>query len=104
MHSSLLYLPCLTQDVHENSHFGDINMVSGIPFPVLRAEARWQRFRLCNGALSRPWLLSIVDNSGKEVSSQHCYVIAGDGGYRRTPVQYPSNGLFMGVAERYEVR
>ena len=30
-------------------------------------------------------------------------MIAGDGGYRRTPVPFPRGGLFMGVAERYEV-
>jgi hypothetical protein len=31
-------------------------------------------------------------------------VLAGDGGYRREPVAFPADGLFMGVAERYEVR
>jgi FtsP/CotA-like multicopper oxidase with cupredoxin domain len=90
--------------VHENSHFGDINMVSGIPFPLLNAPGKWQRFRLCNGAVSRPWLLTLVTNTGAEVASKHCYVIAGDGGYRRTPAPFPAPGLFMGVAERYEAR
>jgi hypothetical protein len=30
-------------------------------------------------------------------------VLASDGGYRRSPIEFPADGLFMGVAERYEV-
>jgi hypothetical protein len=30
-------------------------------------------------------------------------VFAGDGGYRRTPIAFPASGLFMAVAERYEL-
>jgi FtsP/CotA-like multicopper oxidase with cupredoxin domain len=91
------------QGYHKNSHFGDINMVSGIPFPKMAADAKWHRFRILNAALARPWLLSLVDKFGKDVSASACYVLASDGGYRRTPAPFPSNRLFIGVAERYEV-
>jgi hypothetical protein len=30
--------------------------------------------------------------------------IASEGGYRRIPTPFPAKGLFIGVAERYEVR
>jgi hypothetical protein len=30
-------------------------------------------------------------------------VFASDGGYRRSPIPFPADGLFFGVAERYEV-
>jgi FtsP/CotA-like multicopper oxidase with cupredoxin domain len=62
------------EGVHRNSHFGDINLVSGIPFPRLEAEPKWVRFRLLNAAVARPYLLSLVNAQGQEVSSKHCYV------------------------------
>lgn len=51
----------------------------------------------------RPWKLRIVDSAGNDVSGGVCKVIAGDGGFRRAPVQFPIAGLFIGAAERYEV-
>jgi FtsP/CotA-like multicopper oxidase with cupredoxin domain len=62
------------QGVHRNDHYGDINLISGKPFPVLAAQPKWMRFRVLNGASSRPWLLTIVNNNGQEISSKICYV------------------------------
>jgi hypothetical protein len=63
-----------TQPVFQNSHFGDINFVSGKPFPLLSAQPKWVRFRVLSAAVSRPWLLQFVDNDGAEVGSKICHV------------------------------
>jgi FtsP/CotA-like multicopper oxidase with cupredoxin domain len=68
---------CAPQGVHEDDHYGDINLVSGIPFPRLAAQPKWVRFRLLNAAVTRPWLLSLKDQNGMEVSSKICQVRAG---------------------------
>ncbi|KAG2484026.1 hypothetical protein HYH03_017116 [Edaphochlamys debaryana] len=88
---------------HKNNLYGDINTVNGVAWPVWKPEARWQRLRWLNAASSRPWKLRIVDDKGSDVSGTICQVIAGDGGIRRNPTAFPRAGLFMGVAERYEV-
>lgn len=88
---------------HQNSLYGDINLVSGIPFPKILLEPKWYRFRLLNAAVSRPWLIKIKDDKLVDVGHNICRVIAADGGYRSTPATFPVNGLLIGVAERYEL-
>ena len=88
--------------VHERSLYGDVNLVSGIPFPVMNIQPRWNRFRLLNAAVSRPWLVKIKDSNLNDISQRLCKIIATDGGYRDEPVDYPVEGLLIGVAERYE--
>ncbi|KAG2484888.1 hypothetical protein HYH03_016369 [Edaphochlamys debaryana] len=89
---------------HKNNLYGDVNTVNGVQWPLWTPEARWQRLRWLNAATTRPWKLRIVDGTtGADVSGSVCHVIASDGGVRRTPVPFPKAGLFMGVAERYEV-
>ena len=89
-------------DVHKDSLYGDINLVSGIPFPVMNMEPKWNRFRVLNAAVSRPYLLKIKDSQLNDISQNLCKIIATDGGFRNTPVNYPREGLLIGVAERYE--
>ena len=88
--------------VHLNSLYGDVNLVNGIPFPVMSLEPKWNRFRVLNSAVSRPWIIKIKDSNLNDISQKICKIIATDGGYRDTPVQYPMEGLLIGVAERYE--
>ena len=88
---------------HKDDLYGDINLVSGIPFPNMKLDAKWYRFRLLNAAVSRPYLLKIVDDNLKEISSSICKIIAADGGFRDDPADFPTTGLLIGVAERYEV-
>ncbi|GLC39075.1 hypothetical protein PLESTB_000010300 [Pleodorina starrii] len=84
--------------------YGDINLVNGVPWPVMTLEPRWQRFRWLVASVSRPFKLRIIDAvNGSDVSGSACRVIAGEGGLRRTPAPFPAAGLFMGVAERYQV-
>jgi len=91
---------------HEKSYFGDINMVNGHPFPVLGAlERKWYRFRVLNASVSRPYLLKLVtDATGTvDVSTDLCHIVATDGGFLELHSQpYPSDGLMIGVAERWE--
>lgn len=89
--------------VHKDNFYGDINLVSGIPFPNIPIDAKWYRFRLLNSAISRPYLVKIKDMSLNDISQDICWVIAGDGGYKGTPTRFPKQGLLMGVAERYEI-
>lgn len=88
---------------HKDNLYGDINLVSGIPFPNINLDPKTYRFRILNAAVSRPYLLQIKNENGDELSSKMCYIIASDGGYRDEPVSFPPNGLILGVAERYEI-
>jgi FtsP/CotA-like multicopper oxidase with cupredoxin domain len=89
--------------VHEDDLYGDINLVSGIPFPIMNMEPKWLRFRLLNAAVSRPYLFKIKDHRLNDISQRICRIIAADGGFRRTHIPFPPEGLLIGVAERYEI-
>jgi FtsP/CotA-like multicopper oxidase with cupredoxin domain len=88
---------------HKENLYGDVNLVSGIPFPKIPLEPKWYRLRFLNAAVSRPFLVKIKDDKLKDISANICKVIGADGGYRDTPAQFPAGGLLLGVAERYEV-
>jgi FtsP/CotA-like multicopper oxidase with cupredoxin domain len=92
-----------TFDYHKNNLYGDINTVSGIPFPNINLDPKTYRFRILNAAVSRPYLLQIKTMDNKEISSQICMIIATDGGFRDIPTKFPVTGLLVGVAERYEI-
>jgi len=88
--------------IHERSFYGDIITVNGIPWPVMNVEPKWIRFRVLVASISRPFNYRIKTEAGVDVSKDICYVIASDGGYRKSPIPFPANGLLHGVAERYE--
>lgn len=88
---------------HQNNFYGDINLVSGIPFPNINLDPKTYRFRILNAAISRPYLIQIRNEKNQEVSSEMCYIIAADGGFRDDPVKFPVEGMRIGVAERYEI-
>jgi FtsP/CotA-like multicopper oxidase with cupredoxin domain len=56
-----------------------------------------------NAAVSRPWLIKIKDSKLKDIPSNLCKIIATDGGYRMTPIDFPVKGLLVGVAERFDI-
>lgn len=64
-----------TQGAHEDDLYGDINTVSGIPWPVATADPKWVRMRLLNAASARPYLLKLMDG-GKDVGQGACWVSA----------------------------
>ena len=74
--------------------FGDVILVNGAPFPVLRVQQRRYRFRLLNGSDARFYALEL--STGEPLT-----VIATDGGLMAHPVVTPN--LLMGEAERYSV-
>jgi FtsP/CotA-like multicopper oxidase with cupredoxin domain len=88
---------------HKNDLYGDINLISGIPFPKMPLEPKWYRFRFLNAAASRPYLVKIMDDKLKDIASSICKIIGSEGGYRNTPVSFPVEGLLLGVAERYDM-
>lgn len=92
-----------TFDYHKNNFYGDINLVSGIPFPNVNLDPKTYRFRILNAAVSRPYLLQIKTMDNIEISSKICKIIATDGGYRDIPSIFSEIGLLVGVAERYEI-
>ena len=76
---------------HKDNFYGDINLVSGIPFPLMKLEPKYYRMRLLNAAISRTYKLKVKNAQMQDVSQNICHVIAGDGGYRFTPVTFPAN-------------
>lgn len=90
-------------DAHKDDLYGDINMINGIPFPEMNLEPRWHRFRIVNAAVSRPFLLKIKDSRFNDISNRICRVIATDGGFRQNHIPFPTEGLLIGVSERYEI-
>lgn len=92
-----------TFGVHQDNFYGDINLVSGIPFPRMPMEPKQYRFRILNAAITRPFLVKIKTQTLQDVMPTMCHVIATDGGYTSSPIPLTSYGLRIGVAERYEV-
>ena len=90
-------------EAHEINLYGDINLISGIPFPVMALEPKWYRFRILNAAVSRPYLVKIKNTALQDISQTQCRIIATDGGFRTAPTAFPAAGLLIGIAERYEV-
>lgn len=89
---------------HKDNHYGDINLVSGIPFPRMILEPKTYRFRILNAAISRSYLVKIKNANGLvDIHQSICKVVASDGGYSPAPVSLGVYGLRIGVAERYEL-
>ena len=88
---------------HKVNLYGDINMVSGIPWPNMNLMPKWYRFRFLDASVSRSYILKVKDSTLKDVHQDVCKVIGNDGGYRSDPVAIPLSGLLIGVAERYDV-
>ena len=84
----------LFDDNDESGGFGDVILVNGRPWPVMRVERRKYRFRILNASISRTyrWRLD---------SGEPLVVIGTDAGLM--PVAQPVTTLLQGNGERYEV-
>ena len=82
-----------------DSVYGDIVEVNGQPWPFLSVEPRKYRFRILNTALSRTFILGILDSLSTE--SVPFQVVASDSGFMSSPVT--TTALVVAVAERWEV-
>ncbi|GAB3078580.1 multicopper oxidase family protein [Pedococcus soli] len=78
----------------ESGMYGDVILVNGRPWPVMKVKRRKYRFRLLNASISRSYAWSL--DSGEPFT-----VIATDGGFMPSPQVVKS--FRHGMAERYEV-
>ncbi|KAK3705112.1 hypothetical protein LTR37_013479 [Vermiconidia calcicola] len=78
--------------------FGDTIQVNGQPWPYLDVEPRKYRLRIANFALSRPFDLSFVDESGETIEVT---VIGADSGLLGSPVT--TENIVIAMGERWEV-
>ncbi len=84
----------LYSDDDHKSLYGDVVLVNGRPWPVMKVERRKYRFRLLNASLSRSYRLAL--STGDPMT-----VIGTDAGLMPTPQQ--TGSFRFGMAERYEV-
>ncbi|MCU1377127.1 MAG: putative multicopper oxidase [Acidimicrobiales bacterium] len=84
----------LYNDHDHSGVYGDVILVNGKPWPVMKVERRKYRFRILNASVSRSYRWQL--DSGQPLT-----VIGTDGGLCPAPV--PVNQFRHGVAERYEV-
>jgi FtsP/CotA-like multicopper oxidase with cupredoxin domain len=82
-----------TSDGHDGQ-FGDVILVNGVPWPLMKVKRRKYRFRCLNGAVSRAFNVSL--SNGDTFA-----VIATDGGLMPQP-QYVKNYRHI-MGERYEI-
>ena len=73
--------------------FGDVILVNGVPWPLMRVQRRKYRFRLLNASISRAYNLSL--STGDPFT-----VIGTDGGLMPAP---QTVRVLRHVGERYEV-
>ena len=81
-------------DEGHSSIFGDVILVNGRPWPVMKVERRKYRFRILNASVSRSYRLAL--STGDPMT-----IIGHDGGLAPAPVDVGS--FRHGMAERYEV-
>lgn len=81
-------------DQGHSSIYGDVLLVNGRPWPVMKVERRKYRFRVLDASVSRSYRLAL--STGDPFT-----VIATDGGLMPAPQQ--TTQLRVGQAERYEI-
>jgi len=86
---SLIY-----DDGDQSSLYGDVILVNGRPWPVMKVERRKYRFRILNASISRAYKLALS-------SGQPFIMIGTDGGLM--PQRQFVRRYRHGMAERYEV-
>ncbi|MFC7491065.1 MULTISPECIES: multicopper oxidase family protein [unclassified Knoellia] len=84
----------LYDDNDQSGVFGDVILVNGRPWPVMKVERRKYRFRILNASVARSYRWQL--DSGEPL-----VVIATDAGLMTAPQSVKS--LLHGNAERYEV-
>ena len=84
----------LYDDNGQNGVYGDVILVNGRPWPVMKVERRKYRFRILNASVSRSYRWQL--DSGEPL-----VVVGTDAGLTAAP--QPVASLLHGNAERYEV-
>ena len=83
----------LFDDHSESSLMGDVILVNGRPWPLMKVARRLYRFRLLNASVSRGYRLRLS-------TGDPLIVFGTDGGFLAAPT--PTQELKIGMAERYE--
>jgi FtsP/CotA-like multicopper oxidase with cupredoxin domain len=78
----------------QSGHWGNVIMVNGVPWPVMKVEPRKYRFRVLTAALSRSFKFYLSNGASYQV-------IGTDGGLMPTPSTITSHRQLSG--ERYEI-
>jgi spore coat protein A len=84
----------LYNDNSQSGAYGNVILVNGAPWPVLKVERRLYRFRILNGSVSRGYMFQL--STGDPVA-----IVGTDGGLMPKPQLV--NSWRHGMAERYEV-
>ncbi len=79
---------------NQSGHWGDVILVNGKPWPVMKVKRRKYRFRLLTASISRSFKFSLSNNGSYQV-------IATDGGLMPAPMTITSHRQLSG--ERYEI-
>jgi spore coat protein A, manganese oxidase len=79
----------------ESGVWGDVILVNGTPWPIMKVKARKYRFRFLNCSASRSYNFSLDDPTAK------MWMIGTDGGL--APVAQQLTNWRHGAAERYEI-
>jgi FtsP/CotA-like multicopper oxidase with cupredoxin domain len=78
----------------ESGLYGDVNLVNGVPWPLMKVERRKYRFRVLNACISRSFRLKL--STGEPIT-----IIGTDGGLMPAPQDVAN--FRIGMAERYEI-
>ena len=81
-------------DEGEDSLYGDVILVNGVPWPRMKVERRKYRLRFLNASVSRSYNLALD-------SGEPFHFIGHDGGFAPVPTQ--ARSFRIGMAERYGV-
>ncbi|KAH7074627.1 Cupredoxin [Paraphoma chrysanthemicola] len=84
----------------EDSLWGDVNHVNGVPWPFMNVQPRKYRFRILNAAVSRNFDLYFVKSTATGTKLPF-KVIASDAGLLQNTVQVQH--VITAVAERWEI-
>jgi spore coat protein A len=79
---------------NQSGHWGNVILVNGVPWPVMKVEPRKYRFRVLTAAISRSFKFSLSNGASYQV-------IGTDGGLMPAPVTITSHRQLSG--ERYEI-
>ena len=52
LYMQLIWCLIMAAAEHQDNLFGDINMVNGVPWPVMTIQAKYHRFRVSSSVLS----------------------------------------------------
>ncbi|MFE5584789.1 multicopper oxidase family protein [Kitasatospora sp. NPDC056531] len=92
-----LHVPGVT-DAYMNGVLGDVILVNGAPWPVLKTDRARYRLRLLNASNARPYRLEL---DPQPPGGDGLVQIGGDGGLLERPVRH--DALELAPAERFDV-